>query len=30
LNAKTSKRTWPWKGLDIRGDGGFAVLLGRN
>jgi hypothetical protein len=30
LNAKTSKRSWPWEGLDIRGDGGFAVLLGRN
>src|ERR1035438_3616700 len=30
LNAKTSKATWPWPGLDIRGDGGFAVLLGRN
>src|ERR1035438_9026192 len=30
LNAKTSKRFWPWAGLDIRGDGGFAVLLGRN
>jgi hypothetical protein len=30
LNAKTSKRSWPWKGLDIRGDGGFAVLLGSN
>jgi len=21
---------WPWPGLDIRGDGGFAVLIGRN
>jgi hypothetical protein len=30
LNAKTSKGSWPWPGLDIRGDGGFAVLLGRN
>ena len=30
LNAKTGKRSWPWPGLDIRGDGGFAVLLGRN
>ncbi len=30
LNAKTSKKSWPWPGLDIRGDGGFAVLLGRN
>jgi hypothetical protein len=30
LNAKCSKGTWPWLGLDIRGDGGYAVLLGRN
>jgi hypothetical protein len=30
LNAKTSKRAWPWPGVDIRGDGGFAVLLGSN
>jgi Bifunctional DNA primase/polymerase, N-terminal len=30
LNAKTSKASWPWPGLDVRGDGGFAVLLGRN
>lgn len=30
LNAKSSKNSWPWPGLDIRGDGGFAVLLGRN
>jgi hypothetical protein len=30
LNAKASKRSWPWPGLDIRGDGGFAVVLGRN
>jgi Bifunctional DNA primase/polymerase, N-terminal len=30
LNARTSKRSWPWPGVDIRGDGGFAVLLGRN
>lgn len=30
LNAKSSERSWPWPGLDIRGDGGFAVLLGRN
>ena len=30
LNAKTGKRSWPWPGLDIRGDGGFVVLLGRN
>src|ERR1035438_2566196 len=25
LNSKTSKGAWPWPGLDIRGDGGFAV-----
>src|SRR5512132_4123466 len=25
LNAKSSKASWPWPGLDIRGDGGFAV-----
>src|ERR1019366_4999109 len=30
LNAKSGKRSWPWPGLDVRGDGGFAVLLGRN
>ena len=30
MNAKTSKASWPWPGVDIRGDGGFAVLLGRN
>ncbi len=30
LNAKSSKHAWPWPGVDIRGDGGFAVLLGRN
>lgn len=30
LNAKTAKRAWRWPGVDIRGDGGFAVLLGRN
>ena len=30
LNAKSGKVSWPWLGLDIRGDGGFAVLLGRN
>jgi hypothetical protein len=30
LNAKSGKLSWPWPGLDIRGDGGFAVLLGRN
>jgi hypothetical protein len=30
LNAKAGKVSWPWPGLDVRGDGGFAVLLGRN
>jgi hypothetical protein len=30
LNAKSGKASWPWPGLDIRGDGGFAILLGRN
>jgi hypothetical protein len=30
LNAKSGKASWPWPGLDIRGDGGFAVLLGHN
>ena len=30
LNAKTSKKSWPWPGVDVRGDGGFAVLLGCN
>jgi len=30
LNAQTSKNAWPWPGVDIRGDGGFADLLGRN
>jgi hypothetical protein len=30
LNAKTGKNTWPWQGVDVRGDGGFAVVLGRN
>jgi Bifunctional DNA primase/polymerase, N-terminal len=30
LNAKSSKASWPWPGLDIRGEGGFAVMLGRN
>jgi hypothetical protein len=30
LNAKSSKGSWPWPGLDIRGDGGFAILLGKN
>jgi hypothetical protein len=30
LNAKSGKLSWPWPGVDIRGDGGFAILLGRN
>jgi len=30
LNAQISKNSWRWTGVDIRGDGGFAVLLGRN
>jgi hypothetical protein len=30
MNAKTSKASWQWPGVDIRGDGGFAVVLGRN
>jgi hypothetical protein len=30
LNAKSAKLSWPWLGVDIRGDGGFAVVLGRN
>ena len=30
LNAKTGKKSWPWPGLDIRGDGGFAVVVGSN
>ena len=30
MNAKSARRIWQWPGLDIRGDGGFAVLLGRN
>ena len=30
LNAKSGKVSWPWPGVDIRGDGGFAVVLGRN
>jgi hypothetical protein len=30
LNAKSGKVSWPWPGVDIRGDGGFAVLLGSN
>jgi hypothetical protein len=30
LNAKSGKVSWPWPGVDIRGDGGFAIVLGRN
>jgi hypothetical protein len=30
LNAKSGKLSWPWPGVNIRGDGGFAVVLGRN
>jgi hypothetical protein len=30
LNAKSGKVSWPWLGVDVRGDGGFAVLLGCN
>jgi len=30
LNAKSGKKSWPWPGVDIRGDGGFAVVLGHN
>jgi len=30
LNAKSGKVSWPWPGVDIRGDGGFAVLVGSN
>jgi Bifunctional DNA primase/polymerase, N-terminal len=30
LNAKSSKNTWPWPGVDVRADGDFAVLLGSN
>ena len=30
LNAKSSGRCWPWPGVDIRGDGGFALVLGHN
>jgi hypothetical protein len=30
MNAKSSTNAWPWRGLDIRGDGGFIVALGRN
>jgi len=30
LNARASKNTWKWPGVDVRGDGGFAMLLGRN
>jgi len=29
LNARVGNQ-WPWPGVDVRGDGGFAVLLGRN
>jgi AAA domain/Bifunctional DNA primase/polymerase, N-terminal len=30
LNAKSAKCVWPWPGLDIRGDGGFAIAMGKN
>ncbi len=30
MNAKSGKNTWPFPGVDVRGDGGFAVLLGKN
>ena len=30
LNSKNGKSSWPWPGLDIRGDGGFAVAMGNN
>jgi len=30
LNAKSAKASWPWPGVDIRGDGGFALVLGCN
>ena len=30
LNARTSKKTWPFPGVDVRGDGGFIVLIGSN
>jgi hypothetical protein len=30
LNAKSGKLSWPWPGVDVRGDGGFALLIGRN
>jgi hypothetical protein len=29
MNAKSTKN-WPWPGVDIRGDGGYAVTIGRN
>ena len=31
LNSKSKRRIhWDWRGLDIRGDGGYAVFTGRN
>lgn len=30
LNARSAKKSWPWPGVDIRGDGGFAIVFGRN
>jgi hypothetical protein len=30
LNAKACRNGWPWPGVDVRGDGGYAVMLGRN
>jgi hypothetical protein len=30
LNAKNARVAWPWQGVDIRGDGGFTLVLGRN
>ena len=30
MNSKTGKNTWPFPGVDVRGDGGFIVLLGSN
>lgn len=30
MNAKSGKNTWPWPGVDVRGDGGYIVLLGSN
>jgi hypothetical protein len=29
MNAKSTK-DWTWRGVDIRGDGGYAVTIGRN